>query len=632
MRALFEERLFRLLSIVLFFFCLESKAQVAIRIDALADKKPVSPFIYGRNNSFSSTDPTWTLPSDELVRLRDAGVRFFRENGGNNTTKYNWRRKLGSHPDWYNNVYFNNWDQTAKALQENFPFAHGMWAFQLLGYAAKSNQYNFNDWGYNQSQWWEGVNQNLAGNGVLNPTGTKALKDGDYQLYLEKWDADSTTDLIKHWFSTDGIGLDKDKNRYWNMDNEPEIWSGTHDDVMPVQISAEEFMQRYIAVAKKAREKFPEIKLVGPVTANEWQWYNWNNKTITVDGKNYPWLEYFIKTIAEEQKTSGVKLLDVLDIHFYPSTQKTEEVVQLHRVFFDKTFSFPEANGVKNISGSYDNRITQEYIFVRCNEWLEKYLGSGHGVTLALTETGLADAVKPPVTSVWYASMMGEFMRNGVEIFTPWTWKTGMWETLHLFSLYNRELSISGISDQENLVSAYPTITASGDSMTVVLVNRSATLNQDVKLTFEHFNPAPGAVQLYTLSQLPDSETFKSKSENALKKSTVNYDGGNFNVKLPPMSVTSIQLRGGNILAISPEKGAVINVFPNPTQDTITIKWDASDFENIQVVTNSGKVVYQKKMQKSQHEITLNQKFSGGSYIVQLSGKGKMITKKLIIN
>jgi hypothetical protein len=165
------------------------------------------------------------------------------------------------------------------------------------------------------------VRQNLAGGRVPNDAGgEKAKVEGDPNLYLEDWPADSTIGIIDHWFGTNGLGLDSTKIRYWNMDNEPEIWSGTHDDVMPVQCTPDEFMDRYFDVAEKARAKFPGIKLVGPVTANEWQWYNWNNKPIVVGGKSYSWLEYFIKRIAEEQKATGIRLLDVLDIHYYPSS------------------------------------------------------------------------------------------------------------------------------------------------------------------------------------------------------------------------------------------------------------------------------------------------------------------------
>ena len=133
-----------------------------------------------------------------------------------------------------------------------------------------------------------------------------------------EWPADSTVGILDRWFGAGGLGLDETMFEYWSMDNEPEIWSGTHDDVMPVQLSADEFMQKYFDVAKKAREKFPAIKLIGPVPCNEWQWYNWDNDKISYNGGSYTWLEYFIKRIGEEQDSSGVRLLDALDIHFYP--------------------------------------------------------------------------------------------------------------------------------------------------------------------------------------------------------------------------------------------------------------------------------------------------------------------------
>lgn len=604
--------------------------QIQVTVDATADVKPISPYLYGRNNSFSSTDPNWTLPEQDLVRLRDAGVTFFRESGGNNSSKYNWRRKLSSHPDWYNNVYVNNWNQAAQALQKHFPAAQGMWAFQLLGYAAKTGTANFADWGYNRSQWWEGVNQNLAGGGVPNVTGTKARTEGDINLYLEKWNADSSVAMLDHWFGANGIGLKKDGIRYWNMDNEPEIWSGTHDDVMPVQLSPQEFMQRYIELAKKARAKFPDIKLVGPVTANEWQWYNWDGKPVTENGKTYPWLEYFIKTLAAEQQKSGVRLLDVLDIHFYPASKKTEEIVQFHRVFFDRNYNFPEANGVKTINGGYDNSITREYIFGRCNDWLTQYLGTGHGVTLGLTETGIDNSVAPSVTAVWYASTLGEFMKNNVELFTPWTWKTGMWEILHLLSRYNQTHSVSAVSGNETLVSAYPSVNASGDSMTVVLVNRSPDA-QPVRVLFEHFLPMQEKAAMYTLSQLPADETFISHTQNALKKSEVNVEGNVLDVSLPPMFVTSIQLRnGGTVLGEEPA-AAPFQIFPNPTCDNITVRWSDQGFDKINITESTGRVLYSQTLQKAQREAVIDRKFAAGIYLIRLTGPaGQSVVRKII--
>src|SRR5690606_22057917 len=121
-------------------------------------------------------------------------------------------------------------------------------------------------------------------------------------------------------------------------------------------------------------------------------------------------------------------------------------IVQLHRTFFDPTYVNPDANAVHSVNGTYDASITQEYIFGRCQQWMDKYLGANHGVPLALTETGI-QLTSSPVASVWYAAMLGEFMKHEVEIFTPWSWQPGMWEVLHLYARYNYTTAIKGTSD-----------------------------------------------------------------------------------------------------------------------------------------------------------------------------------------
>jgi Glycoside hydrolase family 44/Secretion system C-terminal sorting domain len=576
----------RILFLALCAFSVFLNAQnIQIMVDATANKKAVSPYLYGRNNSLSSNlltnDPN-TIISWQL--LKDAGVTIFRDNGGNNSTKYNWRRKLSSHPDWYNNVYANDWDIAASRLQQNMPTAQGIWAFQLIGKAAKTNANNFKDWDYNRSQWWEGVNQNLAGGGAPNTSGGgKALREGTPSLYLEDWPADSTTGILDYWFNKSGLNIDSTKVRYWNMDNEPEIWNGTHDDIMPTQTPAEDFMQRYFSVAKKAREKFPKIKLMGPVPANEWQWYNYNNDAVTDNGVKYPWLEFFIKRIAEEQQRTGIRLLDLIDIHYYPSTTKTEEIVQYHRTFFDKTYIYPEANGVRRVNGGWDASQNKEYIFARCQEWLAKYMGSNHGVTLAMTETGINDNISPNVTAVWYASMMGEFMRNGVEIFTPWSWQKGMWETLHLFSRYNNPTLTEATSSDETTVSAYSTISKNNDSLTIMLVNRAVSGTKTINLNLKSFTLSNPNISTLTLNDLPNTETFVSHTQNALKKSTVIASGNLLNLSLPPMSVTAVLINGK--AGITPtndiETAQNWRIYPNPATDRLTIEMDKSE-DNVQ--------------------------------------------------
>lgn len=552
--------------------CINSYNQnaVTVTVDITQDQHLISPYIYGRNNSLSDS-PGDPMTQAEWQMLRDAGVTIFRENGGNNSTKYNWRKKLSSHPDWYNNVYAHDWDFAELSLQQNIPSAQGMWAFQLAGRVASSRLHNFNDWNYNRSQWWDGVYQNLAGGGEVNTSGGSVAKtEGDYALYTQLWPADSTTAILDHWFGENGLGFDENKVLYWNMDNEVEIWSGTHDDIMAAQISAGDFMQLYFTVAKKAREKFPDIKLVGPVPCNEWQWYNYDNNIISYGGENLCWLEYFIRRVAEEQNETGIRLLDVLDLHYYPGSSAASELVQYHRVFFDKEYIYPEANGVKRVTGGWDNSITGEYIFERCNDWLEEYMGPHHGVTLGVSETGISD-INSNVSAVWYASTLGEFMKHNVELFTPWSWQEGMWEVLHLFSRYNKSKSVKALSSQELYVSAYPSVNASQDSLTVVLVNRSTSSNKSVSVTLSNFIPDRGQHEELQLSGLPSTETFISHNQNGLKKGTVSISGNSFSITLPALSVTSVILSGrtGQVsqLEIGMSRRPQFDIFPNPVND-----------------------------------------------------------------
>ena len=155
-----------LIHIVAAFSILSLRAQIQITVNPAKEIKEISPYIYGRNNNLSDdTDPKKVITAELWQLYKDAGLKFFRESGGNNSTKYNWRKKLSSHPDWYNNVYAHDWDYAAKSLQTNMPDAKGMWAFQLLGYVANNTNNNFPDWYYNGSAWWSGVNNNWCGGG-----------------------------------------------------------------------------------------------------------------------------------------------------------------------------------------------------------------------------------------------------------------------------------------------------------------------------------------------------------------------------------------------------------------------------------------------------------------------------------
>ena len=534
-------------------------ASAAININVDTDKgvKKISPYLYGRNIdkvSDTKTDSD-SAETDFISKVLESGIHMMRANNGNNATRYNWKQKLTVHPDWFNNVYNHDWDITAKKVLDKMPGVDAIYAFQLTGWVASSTNYNFNDWNWYQAHnKWATSTLDLAGGGEVEDDGTTLKKAGDYRLYNKEWPADSTVAIIPHW--KDDLQYDMSRFKYWSMDNEMDIWHSTHSD-LDLPVTGDFLVERYIDVAKKARAVWGDIKLTGPVVANEWQWchigaYNDESRP-KIDGKEYCWLEFFIKKVAEAQKSSGKRLLDVFDIHWYPGEKDYESRVNWHRVLFDTTYYYKGGNGVRCASGTCDwndkEKGYKSYIFKRINDWLEKYFGKDHGITLGITETDLNDS-DPMVTALIYASFLGTMQDNGVEIFTPWTWGDGMYETVHLFSRYGHENRVQSTSSNDSLVSAYSSISNKGDSLTVIFVNRAENNPQDVYLSLDGFK-AENTANALTLSGIT-GETFVSHTNNALKKNAVNVKmtGGmtnatenyanKFSMTLPAKSITAV--------------------------------------------------------------------------------------------
>ena len=554
-------------------FAVSPTLAIDITVDANAGIKKISPYLYGRNiDKISDGDAEVTEEESAFInQMLEAGIHMLRANNGNNATRYNWRHKMTVHPDWYNNVYSHDWAITAQKVLDKMPGVDAMYAFQLTGYAASSTDYNFPDWNWKQEHGTYATQTfDLAGGGEVSEDGKTLIKAGDPSLYNMEWPADSTVAIIPHW--KDELKFDMSRFKYWSMDNEMEIWRGTHSD-LDLPVTGDFLVERYIDVAKKARAAWGDIKLTGPVAANEWQWcsvssYNKEDRPKGED-RNYCWLEYFIMKVAEEQKKSGVRLLDVFDIHWYPSEKDYESRMNWHRVLFDTTYNYPGANGIKMVGGNWDNKITKEYIFVRINQWLEKYFGKNHGITLGITETSIIDN-DPMVTALTYASFLGTMQDNGVEIFTPWTWGDGMYETVHLFSRYGHPNRVQSTSSNDSLVSAYSSISNKGDSLTVIFVNRAEKDAQDIDLNLANF-ASDGTVKTLTLQNLK-GETFVSHTSNALKENAVgaNAQGGtttatsysinSFKMTLPAKSITAVLLTTTTpkvIDAITPARSAL---------------------------------------------------------------------------
>ena len=111
------------------------------------------------------------------------------------------------------------------------------------------------------------------------------------------------------------------------LDNEPDLWHVTHRDVHPEPVSYDELLDRSIRYGTAIREADKEALIAGPAS---WGWpgYFYSAKDTAAprwqaypDRKSHggtPLLVWYLERLAEHEKRTGVRVLDVLDVHYYP--------------------------------------------------------------------------------------------------------------------------------------------------------------------------------------------------------------------------------------------------------------------------------------------------------------------------
>lgn len=604
-------------------------ADVKISVDTKSGAYKYSPYLFGKNTSDIPYQPGKTLDTEAESLLKESGIKFVRLNNGNNATKYNYKKHLTCHPDWYSNIYDCDWDMSSKVMNESFPGIQAMYSFQLCGYVASSKEHNFNDWEFNQSQWGEWCSWPLCGGGEVIDLEKKEYKAGDTSLYLEEWSTEQTTDILTYW--KDELKRDMSQFIYWNMDNEPEMWSWTHKDVQP-DFDPEFYVQQYVKVALAAKQKIPDIKLCGPVAGSEWTWFATSGTTNQFpkwEGKQMPWLEYFIMRIGQEQKKHGIKLLDVLDIHYYPSGEKSEEVnLQSHRTYFDREYDNPEANGLYTLNGGWDTNIKKEYILGRCDDWMKKYIGEDHGVTFSVSEYNISSKFEPITHAIAYISHVGELMKNNGEFFTPWGWNVGMWEAIHLMARYSNEYYVPSESSDVNMVESYVTVNKNNTEATLLIVNRSTKEDADVEVAVSGMEIADGNVRTLSLSNLPASETFVSHTENALVEGDATISNGVVKTSLPAKSIKAVLLRSVNA-GVEPviAKGDAI-VYPTVSDGQFFAK-SADGIQSIDIIGADG--THNESVVGSGNDFIAFDIAKKGAYIIRINGKENTTVTKVVV-
>ncbi|HYF50166.1 MAG TPA: glycoside hydrolase family 44 protein [Planctomycetota bacterium] len=352
----------------------EPAVSVTAKVDITGEGKAINPFIYGIAQA-----------ADDITREMGITVRRL---GGNPTTPWNWKTNCtSSGADWYfvNTGGKGGPPETgwwAGFLQGNRRMGiEGYFTIPIMGRVAKDGYpVAFDIKKYPDQTSWvardhPGNDYPDAGTGVQYVRDEKGEfvkgKDGNKVTRLIQPDVNDTsvemtakeqTRLLEFIIKDMKLGTAKDRGiKYIVLDNEPGLWHATHRGMHPEGCSYEELWSRTKEYASQLKEIDPDVKIAGPAA---WGWteyfYSGLDMQLVQSGKGtwkdppdyakngrVPLLKWYMKKLAEHKKETGVSLVDILDVHFYPGANTNgrandpagmEAMIQETRVLWDPTF------------------------------------------------------------------------------------------------------------------------------------------------------------------------------------------------------------------------------------------------------------------------------------------------------
>jgi Glycoside hydrolase family 44 len=281
-----------------------------VRLDCTAEQPSINPLVYGIARG------VWT-----------SGETAHRV-GGNTMSRLNW--DAGNIWNTGNDWFFENVRGDAGGLRGWLEEAqrHGVQmalTVPTLGWVAKDDtSVGFPVAKFGKQQKHD-PNRPEAGNGVSEAG--KPLKPGDPSLTSEP----APPERIRRWLEAlraRDRQTGKRSAHIYMLDNEPDLWHHTHRDVHPEPLGYQELMKRTIEYGTVVRETDPEGLIAGPAS---WGWpgyffsardqeSRWSKPDRAASG-DLPLLAYYLRQLAAHEKKTGVRILDLLDVHYYPQAQ-----------------------------------------------------------------------------------------------------------------------------------------------------------------------------------------------------------------------------------------------------------------------------------------------------------------------
>jgi hypothetical protein len=381
---------------------------VTFTIRADSDVHPISPLIYGVNQV---TNLATTQRGVGLVRA-----------GGNRWTAFNWENSASNAGIDYNNQNDNylvtnqaNGGVPGEAVRSRTDVALASGAAMLVTIPIQ---------GY--------VAADKLGTGDVNQTAgylqtrfkqTVARKNAPFSLTPDTTDGYVYQDEFASWLKTQypSAFAAVSPRILISLDNEPDLWSDSHPRIQPTPVSAATLVAKNIEFASAVKAVIPTATVTGLVSYGYYGFASW--------GGLYAgdFTAYYLDQMRLAEATAQKRLIDVLDLHWYPeatgdgqritgesvSAGSVAARVQAPRSLWDPTYR--ETSWVANAEGGpialiprMQARIAAHYPGTRLG-FTEYSYGGGSDISGAIAE----------------ADTLGIFGREGVYLANFWSLASG---------------------------------------------------------------------------------------------------------------------------------------------------------------------------------------------------------------
>ncbi|GEM46760.1 glycoside hydrolase family 44 protein [Deinococcus cellulosilyticus] len=525
-------------------------ADFVLNVDAALGRKPISPNIYGI--SFAGE----TLAKDLKLPVR----RW----GGNRTSRFNYKVDAdATASDWYFEGY-----PVANSNPGILPKGNAVDLFvqqdrrtgtaslitvPMIGYVTRDRNitcgFSVKKYGAQQAvdPWHPDCGNGVKPDGTFitgnNPLDTSVAVNS---AFVQGW----ITHLTQTFGKASAGGV-----KYYNLDNEPMLWNSTHRDVHPQPLGYDELLNKTIDYGSKIKAVDPAAQLLGPA---EWGWTNyfysardaaaggdwWNTRPDRKAHGDMELVAWYLQKLKAYETTNGKRLLDYLDLHYYPQSG----------VYNSDVSASARAKRLRSTRSLWDSTYTDESwiadrvnLIPRMKQWVNTYYP---GTRLAIGEYnfGAPDHINGAVAQ---ADVLGIFAREGVDMAVLWGTtflnqgdagydpdRTPITYAMRMYRNYDGlggafgDTYVQSTSADQSKVAVYAAERVSDKAVTVMLVNKQEVA-QTVVLQTRNVTATNAKVYQYTAAS----------PKAIVAKPNLTLSAGKVSTSLPASSITLLVIK-----------------------------------------------------------------------------------------